>query len=142
MTKTEGSSCVCVCARSLWLKFKQRSRTHITPPSSASPAKMPPMKAAKKPMTKTEIAKAIAEEHELKASTAGKIMNSLAEIVSKEVKSTGKFTIPGVVMIKTRFKPATKATQREIFGEMRTVKARPARTVVKAFPVAALKKSV
>merc|ERR1719432_194399 len=123
MTKTEGSSCVCVCARSLWLKFKQRSRTHITPPSSASPAKMAPMKAAKKPMTKTEIAKAIAEEHELK-------------------NSTGKVTIPGICMIKTRFKPATKATQREIFGKMQTVKARPARTVVKAFPVAALKKSV
>merc|ERR1712151_820563 len=100
------------------------------------------MKAAKKPMTKTEIAKAIAEEHELKNSTAGKIMNSLAEIVSKEGKSTGKVTIPGIVMIKTRFKPATKATQREIFGEMQTVKARQARTVVKAFPVAALKKSL
>merc|ERR1712050_93182 len=96
----------------------------------------------KKPMTKTEIAKAIAEEHELKTSTAGKIMNSLAEIVSKEVKSTGKVTIPGVVMIKTRFNPATKATQREIFGKMQTVKAKPARTIVKAFPVAALKKSV
>merc|ERR1712039_242915 len=94
------------------------------------------------PMTKTEIAKAIAEEHELKNSTAGKIMTSLAEIVSKEVKSTGKITIPGIVMIKTRFKPATKATQREIFGKMQTVKARPARTVVKAFPVAALKKSL
>merc|ERR1711982_244736 len=73
-------------------------------------------------------------EHELKNSTAGKIMNSLAEIVSKEVKSTGKVTIPGICMIKTRFKPATKATQREIFGKMQTVKARPARTIVKAFP--------
>merc|ERR1719222_1599491 len=142
MTKTEGSSCVCVCARSLWLKFKQRSRTHITPPSSTSPAKMAPMKTAKKPMTKTEIAKAIAEEHELKASTAGKIMNSLAEIVSKEVKLAGKVTIPGVAMIKTRFKPATKAYEKEIFGKMQTVKAKPARTIVKAFPVAALKKSV
>merc|ERR1712203_373447 len=118
------------------------SLARTLPPSSTSPAKMAPMKAAKKPMTKTEIAKAIAEEHELKNSTAGKIMNSLAEIVSKEAKSTGKVTIPGIVMIKTRFKPATKATQREIFGEMQTVKARPARTVVKAFPVAALKKSV
>merc|ERR1711920_1157255 len=125
-----------------WLKFKQRSRTHITPPNMGSATKMAPMKTAKKPMTKTEFAKAIAEEHELKASTAGKIMNTLAEIISKEVKSTGKVTIPGVVMIKTRFKPATKATQREIFGKMQTVKARPARTVVKAFPVAALKKSV
>merc|ERR1711982_24836 len=75
-------------------------------------------KAAKKPMTKSEIAKAIAEEHELKTSTAGKIMNSLAEIVSKEVKLAGKVTFPGGAMIKTRFKPATKAYEKEIFGKM------------------------
>merc|ERR1712013_247392 len=118
------------------------SRTHTNPPSSTSPAKMAPMKAAKKPMTKSEFAKAIAEEHELKTSTAGKIMNSLAEIVSKEVKLAGKVTIPGVAMIKTRFKPATKAYEKEIFGKMQTVKAKPASTIVKAFPAAALKKSV
>merc|ERR1712113_710824 len=107
-----------------------------------SPAKMAPMKAATKPMTKSQIAKAMGEEHELKTSTAGKIMNSLAEIVSKEVKLAGKVTIPGVATIKTRFKPATKAFEKEIFGKMQTVKAKPARTIVKAFPVAALKKSV
>merc|ERR1712032_25150 len=95
-------------------------------------------KASGKPMTKSEIAKAIAEEHELKNSTAAKIMNSFAEIAAKEVKSTGKLTIPGVVMMKTRFKPAMKACKKEIFGVMQEVKAKPARTVVKAFPVAAL----
>ena len=109
---------------------------------------MAPMKATKatkasgKPMTKSDIAKAIAAETELKNSTASKIINSLAELITKEVKSTGKITIPGVVMIKTRFKPATKAYKKEIFGKLQTVKARPARTVVKAFPVSALKKSV
>merc|ERR1711862_1075464 len=80
------------------------------------------------PMTKSDIAKAIAAETELKNSTASKIMNSLAEIITKEVKSTGKITIPGVVMIKTRFKPATKACKKEIFGKLQTVKAKPART--------------
>ena len=48
----------------------------------------------------------------------------------------------GLCKIKTRVKPATKACQKEIFGKMQTVKAKPARTIVKAFPVAALKKSV
>ena len=43
-------------------------------------------------------------------------------------------------MIKTRLKPATKAGKREVFGKVVMVKARPARTVVKAFPAAALKK--
>jgi len=36
----------------------------------------------------------------------------------------------------------TKAGKREVFGKVVMVKAKPARTVVKAFPVAALKKVV
>ena len=54
----------------------------------------------------------------------------------------GKFTVPGLCMIKTRNKPATKAGKREVFGKTMFVKAKPAKTVVKAFAVAALKKSV
>ena len=106
---------------------------------------MAPMKAMKgtgKAMTKGAIAKTIAEEFELKQAVAGKIIASFADLASKEVKANGKFTFPGLCMIKTRHKPATKACQREIFGKMQTVKAKPARTIVKAFPVAALKKSV
>merc|ERR1712113_300638 len=99
-------------------------------------------KAGAKSITKGAIAKAVAEQHEIKASKMSAIINSLAEIGTKEVTSTGKFTFPGLVMIKPRVKPATKACKKEIFGKMCDVKARPARTVVKAFPVSALKKSV
>merc|ERR1719410_2098892 len=97
---------------------------------------------ATKAMTKSAIAKNIAEEFELKQAVAGKIIDSLAGIAAKEVKSTGKFTFPGFCMVKTRKKPATKAGEREVFGKVVMVKAKPARTIVKAFPVAALKKSV
>merc|ERR1711939_464068 len=102
------------------------------------------MKAMKagKAMSKSEIAKSIAEEFELKQNVAGKIISSLAEIAAKEVKTTGKFTFPGLCMVKTRKKPATKAGEREIFGKVVMVKAKPARTIVKAYPVSALKKSV
>merc|ERR1712039_272253 len=93
-------------------------------------------------MSKSAIAAAIAEDVELKPAQVSKILASLAEMATKEVTTTGKFTFPGLVMIKTRKKPATKACKKEIFGKMCTVKARPARTVVKAFPVAALKQSV
>merc|ERR1712113_53089 len=99
---------------------------------------MAPVKA----MTKTWVAQQLAETHELKRSVATKIIDDLAEIGAKEVSTTGKFTIPGLVMIKTRKKPATKATTREMFGKMCTIKAKPAKTVVKAFAVSALKKSV
>merc|ERR1712146_854543 len=95
-----------------------------------------------KAMTKTEIAKSIAEEFEIKQNVAGQIISSLAGIASKEVKATGKFTFPGFCMVKTRVKPATKAGEREVFGKVVMVKAKPARTIVKAYPVSALKKSV
>merc|ERR1712232_997976 len=104
-----------------------------------------PMKAGRmggKPLTKGLIAKAVAEECELKATIAGKMIASIAAIATKEVQKNGIFTFPGLCRIKTRQKPATKACRKEIFGKMQMVKARPARTIVKAFPVAALKKSV
>merc|ERR1712060_944408 len=107
-----------------------------------SPMKAKAMKAPVKAMTKSALAKSIAEEHEIKQGVAAKIISSLADIGTKEVTGTGKFTFPGLVMIKTRVKPATKACKKEVFGKMCDVKARPARTVVKAFPVSALKKSV
>merc|ERR1712178_17276 len=81
-------------------------------------------------------------EHSMKNKECSAILNSLGDIAAKEVKKTGVFTIPGLCRIKTRVKPATKACTREIFGEMRKVKAKPARTVVKAFAVAALKQQI
>merc|ERR1739845_314945 len=46
---------------------------------------------------------------------------------AKELKSAGKFTIPGVCMVKTRKKPATPAGKREVFGKVVMVKAKPAK---------------
>merc|ERR1712018_553146 len=98
--------------------------------------------ATKKALTKTGIAEAISTETELKKSDCVKVLSALATVAAKEVKKTGKLVIPGVAMLKTRIKPATKAGKKLLFGEMRTVKARPAKTVVKAFPVAAIKKCI
>jgi len=42
-------------------------------------------------------------------------------------------------MIKTRKKPATKAGKKMIFGKETLVKAKPAKTVVKAFVAKAIK---
>merc|ERR1719266_2654662 len=100
------------------------------------------MKATTKAMTKGALADALATGTEVKKSQCAKVLNSLAEIATTEVKKAGVFTIPGLCRIKTRTKPATKAGTREIFGKMQVVKARPARTIVKAFPVSALKKSI
>merc|ERR1719263_2755940 len=94
-----------------------------------------------KSMPKSAIADALGEACEKKRSEVSKVLEALADLASKEVKK-GKFTIPGVCMIKTRHKPATKAGKRFAFGKEIKCKAKPARTVVKAFAVSALKKSV
>ncbi|MFC4290796.1 HU family DNA-binding protein, partial [Neobacillus cucumis] len=107
-----------------------------------APKAMKAMKASGKALTKGGLAEAIAGETELKKRDCVKVLDSLAAVAAKQVKSAGKVTIPGLCMIKTRVKPATKAGKREIFGKMVVVKAKPAKTVVKAFCVAALKKSV
>ena len=109
---------------------------------SALKAKTPPPRKEGAPLSKSGMAYAIAEECEIRTAVAGKIIESLAGLATEQVKSVGKFTFPGMCMIKTRVKPATKACKKVIFGEMCYVKARPARTIVKAFPVAALKKAV
>merc|ERR1712107_898036 len=100
------------------------------------------MKASSKVLSKGGLAEALATETELKKKDCMRVMDSLAAVATKQVKSAGKVTIPGLCMIKTRLKPATKAGKREIFGKMVVVKAKPAKTIVKAYCVAALKKSV
>merc|ERR1739838_109592 len=108
-------------------------------------AMAPAMKAAMKgaaAMSKSGIAAALAEATEQKPAACKKMLESLAEVATKQVKSVGKFTIPGLCMLKTRKKPATKAGKREVFGKLIMVKAKPASTVVKAYCVSALKKSI
>merc|ERR1712093_18557 len=101
---------------------------------------MKSMKAGAKAMSKGAMTKAIAVERELKQKQCAAVINSLVAIATTEVKKNGIFTVPGICRIKTRTKPATKAGVRVMFGKETKVKAKPAKTIVKAFPVAALKK--
>merc|ERR1719327_1400318 len=95
-----------------------------------------------KAMPKGAVADALATACEAKKADMAKVLEALAELATKEAKSTGKFTIPGVCMVKPRHKPATKAGKRMAFGKEVRVKAKPARTVVKAFAPKALKDCV
>merc|ERR1711976_83301 len=103
---------------------------------------MKAMKSSSKVMTKGALVKTLAEQHEMKTKVCSGLLESLATLATKEVKKTGVFTIPGLCRIKTRVKPATKAGVRMAFGQEIKVKAKPARTVVKAFAVASLKKQI
>ena len=103
---------------------------------------MKAMKAGVRAMSKSGMADSIATALSLKRRDVTKVMGALAELGSKEVKSVGKFVIPGLCMLKTKKKPATKAGMRMMFGKEVKVAAKPAKTVVKAFCNAKIKKAV
>merc|ERR1712066_188525 len=110
-------------------------------PSSITMAPMKGMKAAAKGAKKA-IAEQIATACELKKTQCAKMLDSLVAIATAEVKETGVFSLPGVLRLKTRTKPATKAGKREIFGKVVMVKAKPAKKIVKAFPAKSIKDSL
>merc|ERR1711907_487631 len=106
------------------------------------PMKSKSMKTSAKAISKGAVTKMLATWDELKQAACSKMINSLVAIATTEVKKNGVFTIPGLCRLKTRTKPATKAGVRNIFGKDVKVSAKPAKTVVKAYPVSALKKQI
>ena len=99
------------------------------------------MKAGGKSMSKSDIAKAVEAKSGVKAKEVKAVMEALEGIIPGALKASGKFTIPGVTMIKLRKKPATPAGKRMAFGKEIKVKAKPARTIVKCFTAKSLKDS-
>ena len=93
-------------------------------------------------MSKSGMADGIASSLSLKRRQVPKIRRALADLASKAVKAVGKFALPFLCMIKTRKKPATKAGTRLMFGKEVKVAAKPAKTVIKAFANAKIKKAV
>merc|ERR1711977_27830 len=108
-------------------------------PMKAMKAKAVTKAKAGKVMTKGLLAGTIAEKCEINKKAASTALETLASIATAEVKKNGKFVVPGLCMLKTRKKKATKAGKREMFGQVVMVKAKPAKTVVKAFAAKALK---
>merc|ERR1719359_468208 len=67
------------------------------------------------------------------------VFSALQNLVPDAVKKNGKFTIPGVVMVKLRHKKARPAGKRMAFGKLVHVKAKAACKVVKCFAPKTLK---
>merc|ERR1712096_290706 len=67
------------------------------------------------------------------------VFEALEGLIPGQLKAAGKFTVPGLTMIKLKKKKATKAGKRLMFGEMKHIKAKPAKTIVKCYTVKALK---
>merc|ERR1712166_518295 len=125
-----------------------RKPVSTTLQSASTMVAMKVMKAMKKKavsaksLSKGGIAEALATKSGLKKKECADLLDSLTTLATAEVKKSGKFVLPGLCMIKTRVKAARKAGKRMAFGKEIKVKAAPAKKIVKAFCVSALKKSV
>jgi len=96
-----------------------------------------------KPATKADVFNSLSEKTGLNKKEIAVVFNAMNELISKELgkKGPGMFVIPGLLKLKVVRKPATKAKQgvNPFTKEPMTIKAKPARNVVKAVPLKSLK---
>ena len=110
---------------------------------TSAPAKRLP--AIKHKYTKSAILSEISENTDLSKKQVTAVLDELKDLIERHVKkgSTGEFTLPGLLKIKTVKKPARKARKGvpNPFrpGEVMDVAAKPASTKVKVLPLKALK---
>jgi nucleoid DNA-binding protein len=99
--------------------------------------------AVKEPMTKAVMISEIAENTGLNKKQVNSVIDELAIIIERHIKTRapGKFILPGLIKVQVKRKPATKARKgiNPFTGEMTTFKAKPARRVVKVTPLKKLK---
>lgn len=102
--------------------------------------------AAGKARTKSEIVSEIADRTGLSKKDVSNVLSEMGELIKKDLgkRGPGVFTVPGLVKFKVRRKEATKARKgvNPFTGEEITIKAKPARNVVKATPLKAIKDMV
>ena len=102
---------------------------------------------AGKAATKSETYQALCQATGLSRKEIASVFDNLTELIKRDLgkKGPGVFTIPGLLKLKRITKPATKeAVKPNPFkpGEMMTVKAKPARNIVKAQPLKSLKEMI
>ena len=114
------------------------------PKSAPAPAPKAASRAAgPKAATKAELFAALAEKTGLGKKEITSVFSALHELIGKELGKTGpgQFVIPGLMKLTVVRKPATKARpgKNPFTGEAITIQARPARNVVRAIPMKALR---
>lgn len=99
-----------------------------------------------KPMSKSQVVSGVAEATGLTKKQVQAVFDSVVEHIKDQLgkKGPGVFVVPGLLKLRLIRKPATKAREgiNPFTKEKIMIKAKPARNVVKATPVKALKDMV
>lgn len=118
---------------------KKKAKAKKTTPARKVPA-------VKKPMTKSEIVTSLAESSGLAKKQVSTVLEELSVLIERHIKkrSPGQFSLPGLMKIEVKSKPATKARKgiNPFTGEETIFKAKPARKVVKIRPLKKVKDMV
>lgn len=96
-------------------------------------------------ITKSQLVEKISEQHsEISKRDIKGILETLGAVGHKELKKAGVFVVPGFAKFVVVKKPATKAREgtNPFTGEKMMFKAKPARKIVRARPVKAIKDAV
>lgn len=97
-----------------------------------------------KGLTKSEFINAITQKAGVDKKQATAVLMAVSDIVVEQLKANGEVTLPGMLKMKIRTRPATPEREglHPITKQPTTFKAKPERRVVKASPVKALKDAV
>jgi nucleoid DNA-binding protein len=99
-----------------------------------------------RPVSKSTMYQSLADATGLSRKQIASVFDELTNLIKRDVgkKGPGVFALPGLLKIKRVTKPATKARQgrNPATGEPMMIKAKPARTVVRAQPLKSLKEMV
>ncbi len=98
-----------------------------------------------KPRSKGEVYRTIAENTELSRKQVQSVFDTLGAVIAQDLRTVKVFQVPGLMKVIRVDKPATKQrTAPNPFrpGEMMTIKAKPARKIVKVRPLKGLKSLV
>ena len=98
-------------------------------------------KAEARPTTKSESMTFIAEKTGLARKQVVAVFDQLTELLKRDLKKHGIYTVPGLMKVKVIKKPATKARKgiNPFTKQEQMFKAKPARRVIKVRPMKALK---
>jgi nucleoid DNA-binding protein len=94
---------------------------------------------AKKAMTKSAVYQELAEKTELTRKQIAEVFDALSGLIKRELgkKGPGTFTLPGLLRMRLKRKPATKARKgiNPFTKQEQMFKAKPARNVVQTRPL-------
>lgn len=98
-----------------------------------------------KPLSKSEILNALAENTGMSRKEVGTVIEALEELIKENVSGgPGVFNMPGLLKIYVHTRPASKERmgRNPATGEEMVIAARPAKKVVKARPLKKLKELI